>query len=160
MRFWRPDVRFDPWTPGRNANHKPVSIVSFHPTSEIPCFHHVSHNSFIWKVAMNTGTVSDPAGFCLLVFVMLYWCLGDAAMMFQWRLGVVSVVSWWCLGLVFLMLGWCFRDVIMTFAWCFSDVTAMARWHDDALVMSRSCFGFVTVVFQRCFGDVSVLFQY
>ena len=65
MRFWRPDVRFDPWKPGRNANDKPISIVSFHPTSEIPCFYHVSHNSFIWKVAMNTGTVSDPAGcFC------------------------------------------------------------------------------------------------
>ena len=65
MRFSRPDVRFDPWKPGRNANHKPISIVSFHPTSEIPCFYHVSHNSFIWKVAMTTGTVSDPAGsFC------------------------------------------------------------------------------------------------
>ena len=62
MRFWRPDARFDPWKPGRNANDKPISIVSFHPTSEIPCFYHVSHNSFIWKVAMNTGTVSDPAG--------------------------------------------------------------------------------------------------
>ena len=68
MRFWRPDVRFDPWKPGRNANDKPISIVSFHPTSEIPCFYHVSHNSFIWKVAMNTGTVSDPAGcFCSLI---------------------------------------------------------------------------------------------
>ena len=67
MRFWRPDERFDPWKPGRNANHQPISIVSFHPTSEIPCFYHVSHNSFIWKVAMNTGTVSDPAGcFCSL----------------------------------------------------------------------------------------------
>ena len=62
MRFWRPDVRFDPWKPGRSANDKPISILSFHPTSEIPCFYHVSHNSFIWKVAMNTGTVSDPAG--------------------------------------------------------------------------------------------------
>ena len=68
MRFWRPDVRFDSWKPGRNANDKPISIVSFHPTSEIPCFYHVSHNSFIWKVAMNTGTVSDPAGcFCLFL---------------------------------------------------------------------------------------------
>ena len=35
MRFWRPDVRFDPWKPGRNANDKPISIVSFHPTSDL-----------------------------------------------------------------------------------------------------------------------------
>ena len=73
MRFSRPDVRFDPWKPGRNANHKPISIVSFHPTSEIPCFYHVSHNSFIWKVAMTTGTVSDPAGYlCICINIAIY----------------------------------------------------------------------------------------
>ena len=94
MRFWRPNVRFDPWEPGRNANDKPISIVSFHPTSEIPCFYHVSHNSFIWKVAMNTGTVSDPAGcFCPGVW---RWQKGDRS--FHWTMAfccIRTVFSSW-----------------------------------------------------------------